>query len=251
MCRDQFEANGRLGESRQLQTREDTTVGTGAGLRGGGLVDVTPVKLVRESKEGLTGRRRPPPRRAARYPASLNDREIRVAVTALPSPPVHQHIDPRRPAEPAAQRRVGVRSADWHNDDPSCPGWGDARSGRRMRDAVTADVFTAPLPIQTTELVPGLIPDSGVGRRLQAAVARGVARRRGLDRVGLGRQHQGAGLKPLVDPAFAHPLGGHGPRRAGADGRPLPRGPPSAETRGPPPCARRGDRPGPPPPPSG
>jgi hypothetical protein len=116
---DQFEVDGRLGESRQLQTHEDATVGTGAGLRGGGLIDVTPVKLVRESKEGLTGRRRTPPRLAARYPASLNGRETRVAVTALPAPSVHQHIDPRRSTEPAAQRRVGVRSADRDDDDPS------------------------------------------------------------------------------------------------------------------------------------
>jgi hypothetical protein len=116
---DQFEADGRLGESRQLQTHEDATVGTGAGLRGCGLVDVTPVKLVRESKEGLTGRSRTLHRLAARYPASLNGREIRVAMTTLPSPPVHQHIDPRRPAEPAAQRRVGVRSADRDDDYPS------------------------------------------------------------------------------------------------------------------------------------
>jgi hypothetical protein len=173
---DQFEADGRLGESRQLQTHEHATVGTGARLRGGGLVDVTPVELVGEPKEKLTGRRRTSPRRAAWCPPSLNGKETRVAVTPLPSTPVHQHIDPRRLAEPAAQRGVGVRSADRHDDDSSGPGGRHAGSSRRMRDAAAADVFTAPLPIQTTELVPWLIPDAGIGLRVQAPVARGVAR---------------------------------------------------------------------------
>jgi hypothetical protein len=41
-----------------------------------------------------------------------------------------------------------------HDDHPSRPGWGNARSRRSMRDALTADAFAAPLPIESTEVVP-------------------------------------------------------------------------------------------------
>jgi hypothetical protein len=85
--------------------------------------------------------------------------------------PIQHDGDPGRACIPAAERRIGIGSADGYDHDPTRPARMYARSGGRVRDRLVSKGRTPSLPEQGTERVPRRLSNLRVGVRLRAPSA--------------------------------------------------------------------------------